>query len=176
MFRISLRQLFFFMAAVALAIVSLKYASVFWQGFIGLLAMLAVFAAVIIGVFERGPRQAFAIGFSIVVLGYALLILAGLRSQLPTSLLLDRLYPAILEPGWMVTDSGERVPEATAGRIRATYTGPSLSPIQPQNYPLPDFYYPIGHYWWTMILGYVGGALARFIYIRRKQVQAAPAE
>jgi hypothetical protein len=171
MFRISLRQLLIVVAIVALAIVSLKYASPFWQGLIGLAAMLAVSAAIIAAIFERGPRQSFAIGFVIVILGYALLFIAGLRLQLPTSLLLSHLYLAISRSEWRNTTTGQIESEESAIRLQATpkigVGGLSFPAVESRSYPLPEYYYPTGHYWWTLILGYVGGFLAQLIYVRR---------
>jgi hypothetical protein len=176
--RISLRQLMVLVAVITFAIVSLKYASLFWQGFIGLIAMLAVCAAGIAAIFERGPRQVFAMGFVLVVSVYALFIVAGLKHQLPTSLLLERLYPVVSETGWFNTATNQRETEASAARLMAS-NPPSIgplgiaipSPVQAETFPIRIYYYATGHYWWALLLSYLGGKFARFVYMQRTNEQ-----
>src|SRR5688572_10366264 len=77
MLQISLRQLLILVAFIALAIVSLKYATNLWQALVGLVTMIATFAAILVGAFDRGPRQVFAIGFAVVLLAYSVLVASG---------------------------------------------------------------------------------------------------
>jgi hypothetical protein len=43
--------------------------------------------------------------------------------------------------------------------------------------PPREIFMPIGHSWWTLILGYAGGHFARFVYWRRfREEQKLPAE
>jgi hypothetical protein len=34
------------------------------------------------------------------------------------------------------------------------------------------FFLPIGHFWFALLLGYLGGHFARFVYLRRLKDQA----
>jgi hypothetical protein len=159
--RISLRQLLILVAAIALAIVSLRYATPWWQAVVGLLLMVLFFAAVIAAIFERGPRQAFAIGFVVVVFGYAIMLANGRKSfspngntltyeelhgagYLPTTVVLGELYDVFYREG------GNRYASPKAG-----------SPSQSN-------FARIGHCWWALLLGYLGGSFARRLDERRR--------
>jgi hypothetical protein len=161
MFQISLRQLLTFVTAIAFAIASLRSATPWWQGVVGLVLLLSFFAAVLAAIFERGPQQAFAIGFAVVVLGYALMIVNGRTSMgvrgntliyeelegagyLPTTVVLGGLYDLLHREG------GSRVGRPLAG-------SPSQS----------DFA-RTGHAWWALLLGYLGGSFAWHLDERRR--------
>ena len=77
MFRVSLREMFVLVAATALAIVSLIYAAPIWQTIIGFVAILSAMVALIVGLVDHGRRRAFAVGFSVAMLGYLLIVAAG---------------------------------------------------------------------------------------------------
>ncbi|HEX2475888.1 MAG TPA: hypothetical protein VHK01_14145, partial [Lacipirellulaceae bacterium] len=70
MLRISLRQLLFLVATVAVAIVSLCYANAGWEAAVYCLTLVVFFAMVIVAFIDRGSRQAFAVGMAIVMAGY----------------------------------------------------------------------------------------------------------
>jgi hypothetical protein len=161
MFQISLRQMLTFMTAIALAIVSLRFATPWWQGVVGLVLLFSFFAAVLAATFERGPQQAFAIGFAVVVLGYALMIMNGRTSMgvrgntlnyeelegagyLPTTVILGELYDVFYRPG----------------RSR------NASPIAGS--PSQSNFARTGHAWWALLLGYLGGSFARRLDERRR--------
>ena len=192
MLRISLRQLFVLVALVALAIVSLKYASFFWQGVIGLLAMFALFAAAMLAIFERGPRRAFGIGCLLVMLSYAIAVLSGgppppgfpnmpqnpeLDSQygrLPTTHLLRTLHALLAERHWYDPNTGELVPDFDPSEHISVTMGPPVQrAVLPQYTPSSELFTPVGHYWWAIVLGYLGGCFARFVNVRRMKETAA---
>src|SRR5262245_53973919 len=66
--------MFAVVAAMALAIVSFRSGSTFWQVVLGLAAMLAIGLATIAVILDRGPRRAFAIGAAVMMYGYALFL------------------------------------------------------------------------------------------------------
>jgi hypothetical protein len=143
MFRISLRQLFILVAVVALAIVSLKYASTFWEATIYGVALAVFFIAAIVALVDRGPRQAFAIGLTVILLGYAILYhnekpATALHLGMPTNALLMYAYMHY-----------------------------------PNLFPSTEHVFQIAHCWWALVLGYLGGHIARFIYVRRMNDQTA---
>lgn len=57
MFRVSRRDMFLLVAATALAIVSLIYASSVWQAIIGVAVVLSAVIALIVGLIDRGPDR-----------------------------------------------------------------------------------------------------------------------
>src|SRR4051794_18844146 len=132
MFRISLREIFVLVAATALAIVSLIYASAMWHTIIGVAVVLSAVIALIMGLVDRGPRRAFPIGFSVASLGYLLVIinaptftrgpfsppantninseLSAYDGSLPTSMLLGYLYAGIKRTRYFDMKTGEQIP------------------------------------------------------------------
>jgi len=164
MLRISLRQVLILVAAIAMTIVSLKYASPWWQSVVTLIGLLTFFAAMIVGIFDRGPRQTFAIGMVLVMFGYGVLIMNGRRSfsatggtasyeelhgngYLPTTDILHELYRLIFGPE-----------EARLGRA--------------QNAPSESTFVQTGYAWWALLLGYLGGSLAQEVDRSRKKREA----
>jgi hypothetical protein len=184
-FRLSLRELFVFVALVALAVVSLKYASELWLALVAAITMVVCFAALIVAVVDRGPRQAFAIGFTLVAVGYTALLVGELpkdidsslpSARLPTTLLLRHMYFSMRTPRWTDPNTREPMPndEALAqrrllGPNRTAFggNGPYLV-----NYPKESVFIPIGHCWWTLALAYAGGRFARHIYVRRQREES----
>jgi hypothetical protein len=190
MFRVSLREMFVLVAAVSLAIVSLIFASLPWQAIIGLMAMLSAIVAIIVGLVDRGPRRAFAIGFAVAMLGYLLVFLNSQKftlartdanveldayqGRLPTSLLLQYFYAGSNRGGYFVVPTGERIPESESATLSPipgnawgqlqTSTG---RPVYYEERPPRENFMAIGHFWWGLLFGYVGGHFARFVYLRR---------
>ncbi len=139
MFRLSLREMFLLVAAVALAIVSLIYASPLWLLIIGIAVVLSAMIALITGMVDRGPRRAFPIGFSVAVLGYLLVVIHApaftrgpfsppasnnINSELdvydgslPTSMLLGYLYAGIKRTKYFDPKTGEQIPASERENI-----------------------------------------------------------
>lgn len=190
MFRVSLREIFLLVAATALAIVSLVYASQLWQAIVGLIAMLAAMIAVVRSLIDRGPHQAFAIGFAVGMVGYLLIVVNAQKftsdpnsemsgfGHLPTSLLLQSFYTGINRSGYVDAKTGRLVPTSETTTItsipgtQALQTGAGR-PIYYRDDPPFNNFMPIGHLWCAFIFGYVGGHFARFIYVRRNSEQVA---
>jgi hypothetical protein len=171
-------------AAIALAIVSLKYASSGWMAVVGLLTMVAALAAVLAAIFDRAART-FAIGFSVAVLAYAILILTGgtveesgistyrefymSQARLPTSLLLRYVHKPFEHYTYVRWGTEEVLPDDVATKmlndwqtnVGAATTGIGIPPVVSQQRPLAEYFMPIGHYWWALLLGYLGGCLAQ---------------
>jgi hypothetical protein len=162
--RISLRQLFMFVALVAVAIVSLRYASPLWQGVIGMATMLAFFAAVLAGIFDRGPRQVFAIALALVMLAYGL---AASQGRPPTTLILRALHGAMAEYHGRDANTGQVIPDFDLAKWQADLAATGTTSIVVIPSPPEEEFMPIGHYWFALLFGYVGGKFARFVYLRR---------
>lgn len=195
--RPSLRQLLVFIVLLAVAWAALKFASPLLAGMVTTVALLVCGVMAVYAFVDRGRRQAFAIGFTVVAVGFTYAVHTyddenNLRA-LPTTQLLQWLHGQMAAE-WMVDPStGERVrrrhpPEPEAASI---YYGGS-SP------PLPDFmsdssttspytrpfgarqgnvvarYFPgiqefvaVGNSLWALLLAYLGGKFAVWVYARR---------
>jgi hypothetical protein len=181
--RISLREMLALVAFVALAIASLKNATDVWLAFVAAATMLTAFAALIVAVIDRGPRQAFAIGFSLVFAGYWAMLVYGVQAdaelnfssgRMPTTLLLRRAYASMREACWfdpntrqIISDSEALAQRKALGITRMQQgfaSGPYLS-----NVPKESFFMPIGQCWCAILLGYAGGRFARYVHIRRER-------
>jgi hypothetical protein len=216
MFRMSLRELFMLVAATALAIVSLMYASPVWQAIFSLVAMLLALAAVIASLVDRGPRRAFAIGFAVAMLGYLLALIniqkfmsgraventeldVYAEGRLPTSIALQNFYAGISRTKYFDPTTGERIPESERDNltvigenrfgIRGTGGGggfgsggmfggvrvpPGKRAALHEIRPRRENFMPIGHFWWAVLLGYIGGRFGRFVYLRRSESLQSP--
>jgi hypothetical protein len=170
MWRLSLRELLMLVAIVALAVVSLKYASVTWQGIVLSLTLLAFVAAAIAAFVDRGSRQAFALGMAVTMIIYAALVpTATLGSQLPTSHVLNMIRGGVLKRVYVDRQTGEALPNYDPNNV-AILPGGNTSPfVRPRQVTMPPSaqFKIIGHSWWALLLGYVGGRFARFVYVRR---------
>lgn len=182
LFRLSLRAMLVLVAFVALAVTSLEYASDAWVAIAGAVTMSVCFAAFIIAFVDRGSRQAFAIGFSLVAISYWAVLIVGAQKagsnsleldfsfgRLPTTVLLKNLYSAVRKTYWKDPNTHQVIPgydpatqnqERSGGKVLGTYSpGPYMA-----NEPRREDFMVIGHFWWTLILGYVGGRFARWVY------------
>jgi predicted PurR-regulated permease PerM len=176
MVRMSIRQLLLFVAIIAIAIVSLNFANELWMTSIIGATMLVVVGAAIVGVVDRGPRQAYAAGFAITAVLYLLFLGAlfgrefeQLYGKLPTTWSLTRLHKAINRNVYF-DNIGRVIPNYVPADNSAGY-GVGGFAIQTREIPQSGHFMPIGHCWWAILLGCIGGLFARFIYARRVREQ-----
>jgi hypothetical protein len=175
-FRISLRELLVLIAFGAIALVSLRYASPLWQTLVATISATAFMAAMIVSLVGRRARQAFAIGFATTVVVYvALLAGTGLSSrdvnpefnpatgQLPTTRLLSPLYAAVAESRWIDYRTGQEV-----SNYDPHQPGAAAQYVSLDERPERGIFMQIGHCWWALVLGYLGGWFARGVYLRRE--------
>lgn len=186
-FRLSLRAMLVLVAFVALAVTSLEYASDAWVAIAGAVTMSVCFATFIIAFVDRGSRQAFAIGFSLVAISYWAVLIVGAQKvgsnsieldfsfgRLPTTVVLKNLYSAVRKTYWLDPNTRQVIPgydpadsksRPAGGSVRGQYSpGPFMA-----NEPRREDFMVIGHFWWTLILGYAGGRFARFVYARHSR-------
>jgi hypothetical protein len=198
MFRLSLRELLIFVAVIALAIISLRTALPFWQGIVGLVVMLVAVFQLAAVIFERGAGQAFAIGFMVVFIGYAALVWHGEKepvgpvgggsrnvelivsekTMLPTSVLLQWLLEFVEHGVYVYDDNGTQVPHSDEAKVTQSANGAmnlNGRPVTWQFTPQVDNFKRTGHYWWALLLAYIGGRFSQFIYERRIRKQPASA-
>ena len=74
---ISLRTMFGIVAIVATAILTLKNASGLWLSVVMGITATVTLAGLIVAAVDRGATQAFALGATIVILGYGLITAIG---------------------------------------------------------------------------------------------------
>jgi hypothetical protein len=209
MARFSLRQLLAFVAACAVALVSLKYASQVWLTVTLGIALIALFIAIIVAAVDRGPRQAFAIGFTLIVIAYGWAVFnvpqvpsggidGSLRTgefglwtgHLPTTQLLRHVYTAVQGRTWFDSSTGKElvnfdpanpsIPVGPGGGFGGYMGGGgggfggggiATAPATPMAFyresPTQEDFAPIGHLWWAILLGYLGGRFGQVVYARR---------
>jgi len=191
--RMSLRGLFAFVTCLALVIVSLKYASPLWQAAVGFALILAIGAAIIAVIVDRGPRQVFAIGFCVAAFGYGVLLLSAPKikdiygiqrnrefssnqGELPTTVLLDQIYRKVQSGVWIEQETGKAHP-ATASPVTDSSGNQTIGgkPVGFMPIPSGEDFMHVGHYWWALLFGCLGGSFAQFVYERRIREQAAVA-
>ena len=170
--RFSSRELLLLVAFVAFAIASLKYANEICQIAVTMLALIVLIGAVIIAIFDRGTRQAIAMGMVIAIAIYGGLIVlvefaefTGGRTtrytRFPTNRILEYLYAGIQKTVWIDRNTGEMIPDEERN-IRAFARPPRRMEV-----PNLEEFMTIGHTWWALLWGYLGGRFARFVYVRR---------
>jgi hypothetical protein len=177
MWRLSLRESLVLMTAVALAVASLKYASEAWLAIVLAVTMLAFFVALIVAVVDRGPRQAFTIGFALTMAGYWLVVLSGtkvvpntgsmniefdhIEGRLPTTRLLRYVHSAIGRGRYFNPFTGQELPnyDPATDPNRNVGGGGFATPatmVSYQEIPPREIFMPIGHCWWGLLLAYLG--------------------
>jgi uncharacterized membrane protein YgcG len=189
--RISLRELLTLVAIVAVGCVALKYANEYWVAVISFIMILAVMAAAIIALVDRGPRQASAIGCLSALAIYAALLYAckpeldPYDGTLPTTRLMRPLFEAMstnwyfdlanrkevnqsqLPSGATIHYGGGGGGGIFGGGVAPPTTGFSNIGEKPSR----EHFMPIAHYLWALIFGYVAARFARWVYARRVREQ-----
>jgi hypothetical protein len=142
-----------------------------------------LFMAAIVASVDRGKRQAFSIGAVIVIVGYGVLVTNGTRQynmnavprnlefesfgRLPTTQLLNQLYEVVVVRTYRDEATGQILsdfdPDAHVSRqVRLNEASPNH-----------EYFMSIGHVWWALLLAYLGGHFARFVYLRRTEETSA---
>jgi hypothetical protein len=173
--RISLRSALVSVAVVALAIVSLRYASARWEAIILSFTAIVFFAMVIVALVGRGARQAFAIGMAVVMAGYLAVKLLEPRPTsrhvgLPTTYLLVRLQSLSGDIRYFDSRTGREVEGYNPAAGVAARTGLGVPTVYASTVPLLENFLRVGHCWWALLLGYVGGVFGRQVYSQRIKV------
>lgn len=183
MFRISLRSMLLLVALVAIGIVSLAYASAGWRTAVGGITMVALFAALVTAAADRGERQAFALGMALVMTCYGVTVLSAggtsVRNSefslwdgwLPTTIALRYVHMAVDRSVWVDPRGGQEIVNFDpykAGAVDSRGRPNSLYQAGfKRELPPPAVFMPIGHMWWALLLGLLGGWCASALYRRR---------
>lgn len=161
-------------AAVALAFASMTYATEWWQIAISALVLVVFATAAIIALVDRGAAQAFALGIVAVMTIYAALIINGrIQSQNDSN-------PEFYGHGHLATTRILAFIHHKLAVVKYVdfQTGKELLNFDPRNSPrtvissrieTPERteFMRTGHAWCALLLGYIGGQFARWVYLRR---------
>jgi hypothetical protein len=179
MIRISLRSLLVLVTAIAVGIASFRHASDGWQTTLVSVAIVLFFFAAIMSLVAQGSRRAAALGCTGAMAAYGLALFLSApwgspiaenrefnpsTGRLPTSLLLRSLYERVADVGWVDIRTGKQAAEFSASA--AVNAGDSAT-ITTGEIPDREIFMVIGHCWWALALGCVGGVAARQFYQRR---------
>ena len=182
MTRLSLRTLFLLMAICAVSIASFRHASDGWRTAVVSLAAIEFCVATIMAIVDRGRRRAAAIGCVLFMAAYglALLLSAPLGStiaenrefnpstgRLPTSVLLRELYVRVAQVGWVDVRTGK--PAKERGSAASVNSGDSTTTTAGE-IPDREVFMVMGHSWWALLLGILGGSVGRWAYARHETV------
>jgi hypothetical protein len=175
LFRLSLRELMVLITLSALVVVSLRFATPAWETVVASIAVVALALAVIVSLVDRHARQAFAIGFAASMILYGVVLAVESFSSpgtnpefnpdtgtLPTTRLLRPVFVAITKTRWIDFRTGKEVPDYDPQN-----PGPGMQFVSLDERPERTAFMRIGHSWWALVLGYVGGWFGRFVYLRR---------
>jgi hypothetical protein len=152
-------------AAAAVVIVTLLNASPLLVAAVATFCFAVYGAAALAAVYRRGSGGAFTGGFLIAGVGYLLLVnwLAHkddyTRTQLLTTDLLDRSHALVART---IPD-----PYFTGGGIAGGLTGGGGGAMPPILTPRIAEFRELGEYYWSLLLGLVGGVLARRFHVLR---------
>jgi hypothetical protein len=181
-FRFSVRELLLLFAVAAVGCAALRYANQWWLFAASAGTFLAMMAGLVVALIDRGPRQAFAIGFVVWAAVYAAIVLSKTveganyprrnvefdpySGALATTQLLRPLFESIVETEWIDPATGQIIagynPNQPAGRIAYMRESPSR-----------ENFMQIAHCLWTLAAGYAGGKLGRWVYARRVRQRGA---
>jgi hypothetical protein len=124
MLKVSLREFLLLVAFAAFACAALTYSNNAWLAAVASVAMVLFFRALIVAAVERGPSQAFAIGMTLVMAGYGLVLVCSRivhngdtlnmelsnLGHLPTTQLLGCLDRGISDYRWIDGYTGREDP------------------------------------------------------------------
>jgi uncharacterized membrane protein YgcG len=195
-FSFSLRWLLGVVAFIAFGCAALLNAGPFWETTVRTLAWFSLLIATLAAIFRRATQQAFAAGFAIWGLAYVVLVFP-LQQPLPTRSLLEVTYRAIerevplsnanqttLLPGfWNGRKDNDFAVETVESMRRRMRGGGGMGEgmggggmggggmggggFRTQRSPSPLWFLYVGQWLWTLIIGFIGGLLARYLYATR---------
>lgn len=174
----SIRELLIVVTIIAIGCAALTFASDGWRIAVDTITFFIVMTAGVVAIVGTDARRVFAIGFLVFGCGYfGVLWLQNTwhdiptefdaRARLPSSKLLLTWYNAIAVP----TESDDPMALFGAGGGFAPAMPATRTVISP---PIDTFMH-IGHTLVMLMLGYLGGHFARFVYLRRMRETTPPA-
>jgi hypothetical protein len=163
MVRMSLRELLGLVGLATLMVASLRYASYGWNMFVSAIVAIVFYVAGVFGIAKRGPQQAFALSMMFHMGCYAALLVNPIIEHWrypSTTRLLRYLHSSIVDVRFLDVGTGQEISKERANEI-AIQNRVRLSVI-----PSEGYFMQIGHCWFALLFGYLGGRLVQFIYVR----------
>ncbi len=155
-------------AFVSVACAAMVYASLWWASICLTCAVIAQLVAVLAVVYRHGSARAFWVGFALLGWGYLLLTFApGLDRHIGQRLVTTKLL-AFLQPKL------QRTPIYGNASELALYPGkdPLMTVTETGTYYAPapqwDHFQQAGHSLMAILIGFLGGLLARYFYSTRE--------
>jgi hypothetical protein len=161
--RLSLRTLLLVTAFLSYSCAAVIYASPAWLAATAAITLVAILAALLTAIFERGVWQAFAVGFLICAAAHWLVTRVEITApgESPTEWLVDYLGEGFDN---IVLESGEVL--TRVDYERRTGSGVAMAmPLWGQRM----YFQRVARLLFTDILGVAGGAFAAYVYRRRIQ-------
>jgi hypothetical protein len=154
MARFSLLRLFEFVGFVAVGCAALTTPTRVWSAAISVIAYLLLPYSVFSAVYGRSAGRPFWLGFTVLAWGYLALDHVGKAERPPNLLTTQHLQNLILGPPPPLPANAEMVDV--------------LSSPAYQEYASAEKHFGIiAHWLWTLLLGFIGGLLARQLYLWR---------
>jgi len=121
---------------------------------------------------DRGRRQAIASGFAACLAIYLALLMftnSADRERWATQMLILRLHQAMVTRTWYDNRTGEELAYDSRWPVIGYPDHVKANPSPKENY-----FRAVGHWLWALVIGYLGGRFAAWIYDRRHDKQRAP--
>ena len=157
-----------FVAFVSVACAALVYASLWWASICLTGAVIAQLAAILGVVYRRGSGRAFWLGFALLGCAYLLMAFApGLDRVIGYRLVTTKLF-GLLQPKLQRTTIHSNASELAlfpgeGALATVTETGRYYAPA-----PQWDHFQQAGHSLMAIVIGVLGGLLARYFYNTRQ--------
>jgi hypothetical protein len=173
--RFTVRGLLAVIAFFAVAFASLKFANEIWLAILSSVALLLLMAIAIVAFVGLGAMRAFAIGYALCVVIYGGAVYVSekdefdpARGGLPTTLMLRPVFTGPVQHTY--TDMSGKpmprnyVPPQNSRRRTGFMSGGTI--VLTAEHPSREVFMTIGHLLWAVILGFIGGQFAGFVYAR----------
>jgi hypothetical protein len=177
----TLRQLFVLVTVFAVFCAALMFAGVWAAVFFGI-GLVAIVCMAIIAFVDRGSRQAYAIGFTLAAIIYTATVLvaqAGFGGELdpysgylPTTKLLTPLFTLINQGTWIDLSTGKEIPNYVQPKVSAG--GGMGGAVGLRDSLDRRSFMMVGHVFWGLLFGFIGGYFGRLTYARRQTNGSPP--
>jgi hypothetical protein len=173
--RFRLRTLLIAIVWLGLAFAALATPTPFWVSVVSAITLLSLLTSVLIVVYRRDSLRAFAVGFLVFGGGYgafALLIDArhadgpGQETMLPTTRAIGWLYMQYHAKNTRLSVGGGM------GGMQTGAPMPATKPVFAVPRYLYPYFYQAGQFVLTMLIGGLGGIIARILYLTQPESSA----
>jgi hypothetical protein len=168
--RYKLRTLMIAVVWIGLAFASLVTPTPFWVSVVSAITLLSLLTSVLVAVYRRESLRAFALGFLVFGCGYGAFVLLvdarnanahgpGQETVLPTTRVLGWLYMQYHAKNTRLSPGGGMGVGMNMGGMM-----PAPKPVAVPRY-LYQYFYQAGQFVLTMLIGGLGGIIARFLFL-----------